>query len=331
MFKINSIALTAALCGFSNYADAQAPGCHPAYSGGAAYSAGDTVSATSTVDTTTSCTCSAVGCPTAAGQTTGCEVTTTTTETHNYSCVSGANSAFCSQSGFEPTGQFSSIAWTKDSVECSVSSNRTARSSLSMLSSTSLNIVFNHPGSSRHHSRAHPGRLADRLRLPGRLRLRRGLRAHRQGLRRWRDPHGGLRVRGRPEQPVLRQVRLRARHWPVLGDRLDGPRLLLGVDVAHGQPGLHDPHGRRRMPRRVGGWREQVRGERQGLEERTRFPVRCVPLQRILRTDGVRAHAGRRDRVLEGCVDGGRLLQRNHQREYFHSTSFALPTCKLPD
>ena len=121
MFKINSIALTAALCGFSNYADAQAPGCHPAYSGGAAYSAGDTVSATSTVDTTTSCTCATTGCPTAAGQTTGCESTTTTTEKHNDSCVEGPNSAYCGMAGFEPAGQYSSMAWTKESAECSVS------------------------------------------------------------------------------------------------------------------------------------------------------------------------------------------------------------------
>jgi len=119
MIRIISIALTAALYG--NYADAQAPGCHPAFNGGATYKAGDTVSATSTVVTTTSCTCNAGGCPTAAGQTSGCTSTATTTEKHNYQCVTGPNSAFCSMSGFKPAGQYSSMAWTKESAECSVS------------------------------------------------------------------------------------------------------------------------------------------------------------------------------------------------------------------
>ncbi|EJK59468.1 hypothetical protein THAOC_20310, partial [Thalassiosira oceanica] len=117
MIKINSIALTAALCGFSGYADAA--GCHPAFSGSATYVAGDWVSASSTVETTEACTCGTTGCPTPTGQTTGCEKTTTTTEVHNYQCASGANSAFCSQAGFEPAGQFSDSAWTKESAVCS--------------------------------------------------------------------------------------------------------------------------------------------------------------------------------------------------------------------
>ncbi|EJK59466.1 hypothetical protein THAOC_20308 [Thalassiosira oceanica] len=117
MIKINSIALTAALCGFSGYADAA--GCHPAFSGSATYGPGDWVSASSTVETTEACTCGTTGCPTPTGQTTGCEKTTTTTEVHNYQCASGANSAFCSQAGFEPAGQFSDSAWTKESAVCS--------------------------------------------------------------------------------------------------------------------------------------------------------------------------------------------------------------------
>ena len=117
MIRITSIALTAALYGYS----ADAAGCHPAFNGGTTYKSGDTVSATSTVETTTSCTCATSGCPTAAGQTTGCESTTSTTEKHNYSCVEGPNSAYCGMSGFEPAGQFSSQAWTKESAVCTVS------------------------------------------------------------------------------------------------------------------------------------------------------------------------------------------------------------------
>mmetsp|Transcript_21631 Transcript_21631/g.49554 ORF Transcript_21631/g.49554 Transcript_21631/m.49554 type:complete len:670 (-) Transcript_21631:115-2124(-) len=115
MIRITSIALTAAIYGYS----ADAAGCHPAFNGGTTYKSGDTVSATSTVETTTSCMCSDASCPNPNSQTTGCEVTTTTTEKHNYSCVEGPNSAFCSMSGFEPAGQYSSQAWTKESAVCS--------------------------------------------------------------------------------------------------------------------------------------------------------------------------------------------------------------------
>ena len=132
MLKINSIALTAALCGFSGYANA-AELCHPAFNGGTTYGAGDTVSASSTVETTTACTCGDSGCPTSPGQTSGCEKTTSTTEVHNYVCVSGANSAYCSMAGFEPTGLYSSQAWTKASDVCTVSSIQLARPSLAFL------------------------------------------------------------------------------------------------------------------------------------------------------------------------------------------------------
>ena len=117
MIRILPIALTAALYGYS----ADAADCRPAFNGGTTYKAGDTVSATSTVVTTASCTCATSGCPTAAGQTSGCTSTTTTTEKHNYSCVSGANSAYCGMAGFEPAGQYSSMAWTKESAVCTVS------------------------------------------------------------------------------------------------------------------------------------------------------------------------------------------------------------------
>mmetsp|Transcript_33191 Transcript_33191/g.75125 ORF Transcript_33191/g.75125 Transcript_33191/m.75125 type:complete len:591 (+) Transcript_33191:109-1881(+) len=115
MIRATSIALTFALYGY-----ADAAGCHPAFSGSATYGPGDYVSATSTVETTTACTCGDSGCPTPTGQTSGCSTTTTTTETHNYQCVSGANSAFCDKDGYQPgTSLYWSQAWTKESAECS--------------------------------------------------------------------------------------------------------------------------------------------------------------------------------------------------------------------
>jgi len=119
MIRVTSIALTFALYG---YADAVPPACHPTFSSSATYGPGDTVSATSTVETTTACDCGTPGCPTPTGQLTGCEVTTSTTEKHNYQCVSNANSAFCSSIGYEPGAGLQvhwSIAWTKESEECS--------------------------------------------------------------------------------------------------------------------------------------------------------------------------------------------------------------------
>ena len=116
MIRVTSIALTFALYGYA----ADAAGCHPTYSSSTTYDAGDWVSASTTVETTTTCTCGTSGCPTSPGQTTGCASTTSTTEVHNYQCVSGPASAFCAQSGFAPGGEFSSTAWTKESAVCTV-------------------------------------------------------------------------------------------------------------------------------------------------------------------------------------------------------------------
>merc|ERR1719217_1575095 len=97
MIRVTSIALTFALYGYA----ADAAGCHPTYSSSTTYVAGDWVSASTTVETTT-----------------GCASTTSTTEVHNYQCVSGPNSGFCAQSGFAPGGQYSSTAWIKESAVC---------------------------------------------------------------------------------------------------------------------------------------------------------------------------------------------------------------------
>ena len=99
MIRVTSIALTFALYGYA----ADAAGCHPTYSSSTTYVAGDWVSASTTVETTTS-----------SGS------TTSTTEVHNYQCVSGPNSGFCAQSGFAPGGQYSSTAWIKESAVCTV-------------------------------------------------------------------------------------------------------------------------------------------------------------------------------------------------------------------
>ena len=177
MFKnnaINFIALTAAVCGFSGYANAA--GCHPTFSSSATYGKGDTVSATSTVETTTACNCGSQGCPTPTGQTSNCEVTTTTTEKHNYQCVSNDYSAFCSTAGYEPgTGlqEHWSMAWTKESAACTVSPITCSFLPFPFDESEHCFHSSNHPGYRPCHSFAHPGRLvSDRVRLPGRLRLR---------------------------------------------------------------------------------------------------------------------------------------------------------------
>merc|ERR1719223_1261592 len=124
MIRATSIALTFALYGYAD-ADADAgesssPLCHPAFAGSSTYGPGAYVSAPSTVETTTPCTCGDSACPTPAGQTSGCSTTTTTTETHNYQCVSGANSAYCNQDAFKPgSSEHWSLAWTKESAQCS--------------------------------------------------------------------------------------------------------------------------------------------------------------------------------------------------------------------
>ncbi|EJK52208.1 hypothetical protein THAOC_28548 [Thalassiosira oceanica] len=116
MFRIAPIALAAGLVGSA----AGAPeGCHPPYAAGGSYVSGSYVSATSTVETPVPCDCALPSCPSSEGQTAGCSTTTTTTETHNYKCVDGGNSAYCGVAGFEPATLHGYIAWTKESAQCS--------------------------------------------------------------------------------------------------------------------------------------------------------------------------------------------------------------------
>ena len=114
MSKVSSIVLTVALFGYTSASD----GCYSPYVNGGSYSAGNTVSATTIAKTTTTtaCTIGDVGCPASGYLTT----TTSTSEAHNYECLSGANSAFCGVGAYTPTGIYSSTSWIKKSV-CTVS------------------------------------------------------------------------------------------------------------------------------------------------------------------------------------------------------------------
>jgi hypothetical protein len=111
MFMVHAIALTTALFGYS--ADA-ATGCYPTYAPGT-YEIGDWVSATKTTTATAteSCVWLSAGCGADGFKT----VTTATSETNNYQCT--GEESLCSQSAYDPTGQYSSSTWTKESVECS--------------------------------------------------------------------------------------------------------------------------------------------------------------------------------------------------------------------
>lgn len=110
MFKIQSIALTAALFGY-----ATATGCYPAYSPGGAYKKDDNVSYFYTEDVITDC---AVVVPPTAGCVDG-KRTTPTTRSYNYECISDA---WCGNSGYGPgsatVDSYISLAWTKEGSEC---------------------------------------------------------------------------------------------------------------------------------------------------------------------------------------------------------------------
>ena len=143
MLKSSSIVLAAALV-----RAAAAAGCYPAYAAGGSYGASAQVSAKTSIKTTAKvdcvsctsgwsakCTPGSSGCPTSGKKT----VTTTTSATHNYVCVTNANSAFCRQSAFAPGGQYSGQAWTKEKNPCTVS--RLSR----LLIYAILKCIFRHP------------------------------------------------------------------------------------------------------------------------------------------------------------------------------------------
>jgi len=119
MFKVRSIVLTTALFGTQTRNTASAaPGCFPAYISSGTYASGDKVSATTTTESSEIVSCDPAtdaACPASTYKT----VVTTTTETYNYVCVDNANSAFCGNDGYAPNTAFGSIAWTKESGECS--------------------------------------------------------------------------------------------------------------------------------------------------------------------------------------------------------------------
>jgi len=115
MFKVKSLALTAALFGLTS---AQT-GCYPAYNSGT-YGVDDYVSATRTVIQNQGqfqqCVPNVNGCP-ASGQQ---SIETTTVTTYNFKCLVAA---WCSQPAYDPVGAYfnSNGAWENLGV-CSVSS-----------------------------------------------------------------------------------------------------------------------------------------------------------------------------------------------------------------
>ena len=98
---------------------AAAAGCYTAYVVGGSYAASAVVSAPTSIETTAQvdCVSGTSGCPNTGTKT----VTTTTSVTHNYACVTNANSAFCGQSAYAPGSSYSGLAWTKESTPCTVS------------------------------------------------------------------------------------------------------------------------------------------------------------------------------------------------------------------
>lgn len=107
MFKVQSIALTAALFGY-----ATATGCYPAYSSGGDYKKDDWISYTYNEDVITDCTAGTSGCVDG-------KKTTPTNRSYNYQCISDA---WCGNPGYGPgtatVDSYISIAWSKDSAEC---------------------------------------------------------------------------------------------------------------------------------------------------------------------------------------------------------------------
>eukprot|EP00571_Detonula_confervacea_P006562 CAMPEP_0172330918 /NCGR_PEP_ID=MMETSP1058-20130122/61653_1 /TAXON_ID=83371 /ORGANISM="Detonula confervacea, Strain CCMP 353" /LENGTH=658 /DNA_ID=CAMNT_0013048155 /DNA_START=126 /DNA_END=2102 /DNA_ORIENTATION=- len=116
MFKVQSIALTAALYGLLRAQTAFAAGCSPSYASNSNYEDGDWVSATTTTTTDivygASCTTGSTNCVNGYVTTGG----VTTTATHNFQCVVPA---FCSQAGFAPGIEYGKTAWAMMSATCS--------------------------------------------------------------------------------------------------------------------------------------------------------------------------------------------------------------------
>ncbi|KAL7535401.1 hypothetical protein ACHAXR_007612, partial [Thalassiosira sp. AJA248-18] len=106
MFKVHSIALTAALFGYAS----AATGCYPTWTSSGTYVEGSWVSATTQESVTAPCT----------GTTNGCvngSVTTTVSKTYNYKCLTSNGWCLTWDPAVANTGQ----AWDKESAACSVS------------------------------------------------------------------------------------------------------------------------------------------------------------------------------------------------------------------
>ena len=102
---------TAALLFLSTDPARALTGCYPMYSSGGGYESGSKVSAP--VDRV-------VSCDEDTDNECGSDGKKTVQETFNFECTSGANSAFCNNSGYKPGGVHSGIAWIKDAL-CDVS------------------------------------------------------------------------------------------------------------------------------------------------------------------------------------------------------------------
>ncbi|KAL7528741.1 hypothetical protein ACHAWF_002683, partial [Thalassiosira exigua] len=116
-------------------------GCHPAYVSGVDYGAGDWVSVTSTVTVTTSVSCTTPGaqdCPSSGEKT----FENTSTKTHNYQCVDGANAALCRQVGFEPFVSEANIAWIKEDEECQSASDDQPKPKRSLLPVRTVRLLY---------------------------------------------------------------------------------------------------------------------------------------------------------------------------------------------
>ena len=105
MFKVQSLALTAALFGIHS---ADATACYPAYRSGADYTVDDWVSFSYTEDVVSSCTDGTAGCVNG-------QKTTATKFTFNYKCIS---QYWCPQAGYAPNSLYESRAWSKEGAEC---------------------------------------------------------------------------------------------------------------------------------------------------------------------------------------------------------------------
>ena len=99
-------------CGIECILASTDTGCYPKFTPGLPYVAESKISAASAITVIEDCSDGEAGC--SSGQ-----KSTTSVVWYNYECVSGPNSQFCSQVGYDPAGIHGSIAWTK-LHECSV-------------------------------------------------------------------------------------------------------------------------------------------------------------------------------------------------------------------